>query len=457
MISSIRSFLLASILSSVVVILLLAIAVNYALTQKGFRKHLDEQLVFVGTAVSEFIETNQNIIDQKKLNSFLRTLSSPLSQNGNKNQVPYYYFQIINASGKVIATNDASLARPISNKLGLSDAGGSKVFWRVFSVYVPKARSTILIAQKNSVRTQLGWQLGKWPFIILIFFIPVLTIMLWLVIRVLLLDVKRVNTEMAKDVPGNLHLIDVQRVPKEIKPLVSTINNLFSSFGTLMKQEREFAEDAAHELQTPLAAITTNAQIALDICSDKEVKKILQSILRSADRSTHGISQLLILSRMLSNVYSAKSEDVDLNSEIAVVLAEFTPFAQSKDISIEFFTNTKEHQFLYGNSYAVKVLLENLIDNAIRYTPHTGMVRVSVEKDNASVIIRVIDSGAGIPEALREKVFNRFYRVVGNKEMGSGLGLSIVRQIAKIYDAEISLKTPLSGIGLESVVIFNNC
>lgn len=454
MISSIRSFLLTSILSSVVIILLLAIVINYGLTQKGFRKHLDVQLVLVGTAISEFIEVNNNFINQKKIRTFLQTLSPSLSQKDNNQTSSYYYFQIINSSGKVIAASDDSLTVPLSNKLGFSDSGDGKIFWRVFSAYVPKVKATILIAQKSNLRTLLGWQLAKWPFIILIFFIPVLTITVWFVIRFLLLDIKRFNSEVVKDIPGNLQFIDSNRVPTEVKPLVFAINSIFDNFGELMKQEREFAEDAAHELQTPLAAIKTNAQIALDICVDKEIKKILQSILRSADRSTHGINQLLILNRMLSNVYSVKSEKIDLNNEIAIVLAEFTPFAQSKDISIEFFSNTKEHQFINGNSYAIKVLLENLVDNAIRYTPNNGMVRVSVEKDNASIIVRIVDNGAGIPEALQEKVFNRFYRIVGNKEMGSGLGLSIVQQIAKIYNAEINLKTPLSGAGLEAVMAF---
>jgi two-component system sensor histidine kinase QseC len=360
----------------------------------------------------------------------------------------------MDASGKIIANNDSSLTKPLSNKLGFSDSGDGKIFWRVFSVYVPKAKATILIAQKNNLRTLLGWQLAKWPFIILIFFIPILAITIWFIVRLLLLDIKRINSEVAKDIPGKLQFIDAGRVSKEIKPLVATINNIFSNFGELMKQEREFAEDAAHELQTPLAAITTNAQIALDICVDKEVKKILQSILQSADRSTHGVNQLLILSRMLSNVYTAKGENVDLNNEVSSALAKFTPFALSKNITLELFTNTKQHQFIQANSYAINVLLENLIDNAIRYTPNNGTVSVSIESDNASVIIRVMDNGMGIPIALREKVFNRFYRIVGNKELGSGLGLSIVRQIAKIYDAEIDLRTPLSGVGLEAVVVF---
>ncbi len=217
-------------------------------------------------------------------------------------------------------------------------------------------------------------------------------------------------------------------------------------------REKRFASDAAHELKTPLAALKIQAQVALNTENIEELRSALKNIVKGVDRSTHIINQLLTLSRALPEA-SIKKELVSLNKEASIIIAESLLFAKQKNIEIELIAPDRI-QYIEGNPITIGVLIRNLVDNAIRYTPNNGLVQVLIEEKGSNVILKVVDTGKGIPEQFREKVFDRFFRVLGTEETGCGLGLSIVKQIAQHHDAEIKVSTPPSGIGLEIAVIF---
>src|SRR3990167_666665 len=185
-----------------------------------------------------------------------------------------------------------------------------------------------------------------------------------------------------------------------------------------------------------------------------ELRYILMNVISGVDRCTHVVQQLLTLSK-LSPEANAINDSIEVNlvKLTAEVVAQLAPVALEKDVEIVL-NSEKGVVYVFANATALNILIRNLVDNAIRYTPSGGFVKVEIEVDQKNIILKVVDNGAGIPEELRERVFERFYRVLGNVSSGSGLGLAIVQQIANLHNAKIELLTPVSGQGLEVRVYF---
>lgn len=247
--------------------------------------------------------------------------------------------------------------------------------------------------------------------------------------------------------------INTKNLPIEIKPIINGLNNLLSHVKTAFERNKRFAADAAHELRTPLAALKTQAQVALLASTIKDSKSAIQKVLYGTDRCTHIVQQLLTLSRLgkESNLQNMKALDLTLVTKD--ILTQLVPYAIEKNIDISLIEPKKRIK-IKGNETTIGILIRNLVDNAIRYTPNNGYVAVTIFNNTKNVILRVADSGPGIPVELHSQVFERFYRILGTKTSGSGLGLPIVKQIAKLHKATIKLSAPKKGTGLIIDILF---
>ena len=198
----------------------------------------------------------------------------------------------------------------------------------------------------------------------------------------------------------------------------------------------------------------TQAQVALKTTNEKERQAILQNVITGVDRCNHVVQQLLTLSRLVPEA-NALSDVIELNlGRLATeIIAQLAPAALDKQIDIELIAED-EAVSIYGNITALSILIRNLVDNAIRYTPEFGEVRIRITPENGHVVLRVTDNGPGIPAELRARVFERFFRVLGSKSPGSGLGLAIVQQIAQLHNAQVKLGPAPGGKGLEVEVTF---
>lgn len=266
---------------------------------------------------------------------------------------------------------------------------------------------------------------------------------------------------------SNLNLIDQTTIPTEIRPFIDELNILFSHLKEEFFRNEQFSSDAAHELRTPLAALKTQTQVALlaKTCEERDIA--MRNILKSVDRCTRLIHQLLTFSRLGEKAFFENKSWINLHSIAAEVVAELAPFALEKHIEIELLElETDSHNKsifpnpsfkLFGNEMAINMLVRNLVDNAIRYTPNGGRISVELlkeEKYQSTIILRVRDTGNGIPEELRERVFERFYRIPGSESSGSGLGLPIVKKVSDAHKAKIKLGTPSDGRGLQIDIVF---
>lgn len=243
----------------------------------------------------------------------------------------------------------------------------------------------------------------------------------------------------------------MKSVPEEVAPLAQALNDLFARLQQAFEGERRFTADAAHELRTPLAALKIQAQVALRANNVVERNTALENVLRGVDRATRLVEQLLTLARVDPETITLGFKPVELQGLAASVMRDLEPLAHAKHIEMALEVSSACNVF--GDDAQLGLLLRNLIDNAIRYTPAGGRVLV-VLQSIGGVSIEVCDTGPGIAAAERDQVLQRFYRISGSGEEGSGLGLSIVRRIAELHGAQLTLSDNPSGTGLLAKVFW---
>ena len=263
----------------------------------------------------------------------------------------------------------------------------------------------------------------------------------------------QLTRELSTKASNELTLMKPQDYPQEFHPMLNELNLLFARIHADYDRNKRFSADAAHELRTPMTALKTQAQLALQMTEPQEQRKAIENVIISINRSIHVIQQLLTLSRLDHEEKLNDVSHVHLESVCAELIAFMYPQALEKNIEIEL-SNECAQPIISGNEAALGILLRNLLDNAIRYTPNNARIDVKIIERNHNILLQIIDNGPGIPEEYRDKVFDRFFRVLGTKQTGSGLGLAIVKQITDLHKAKIHLQTSEHGQGLTVTVFF---
>jgi len=244
----------------------------------------------------------------------------------------------------------------------------------------------------------------------------------------------------------NLSPIESTTAPDEVLPLLQGLNKLFARVRASIDSERRFTADAAHELRTPLAAIRTQAQVARAAGDDAQSRRALDNVIVGCDRAAHLVDQLLTLARLEPDE-AVRREAVDLRALVANVVADLAPAAIARDVDLQLAPGATVQ--VAGSPALLAIMARNLIDNAIRYTARHSAVKVAVTPTGDGAEFSVLDQGPGIAAEEIGRVWDRFYRVLGSGETGSGLGLSIVRRIAELHDAQVSLAARAGSSGLQ--------
>ena len=362
-------------------------------------------------------------------------------------------FQVWDRKGRlVLRSAGAPETRLQSQSEGYGDAtiGGKR--WRVFSRLDEHRHYVVQVAERYEFRDGLAQSVASHLLHPLYFALPALALLVWLAVGAGLAPLAGVAREVARRDPDNLAPLDPGRSPREVLPLVAALNALFGRLKDSLEQERRFTADAAHELRTPLAAVKTQAQVALGATGEAERSRALANVVAGTDRASRLVEQLLVLARLDPQTALPTGQPVDLHELARQGVAELAPAAAAK--GVEMGLAPGEATPVAGDAVLLAVLLRNLLDNAVRYTPSGGEVEVSVGRTSGGASLAVVDSGPGIPEAERGKVFERFHRLLGSGEDGSGLGLSIVRRIADLHRATVVLGEGPGGRGLRVEVTF---
>ena len=340
----------------------------------------------------------------------------------------------------------------MSKENGLSDQTINGELWRVFRLHDEEHNHEIITAERYDVRDEIVLQITRDSLYPLTLMIPILLLIIWIGIDRGLAPIRKLAKQIENRSPDNLEPISVNfNVPNEVKPLFSALNNLFAKLKNAFERERRFTSDAAHELQTPLASIKTQAQVALRSKNSDEQRHALEKTVEGIDRATHMVQQLLALARLEPLSTLDEKSKLALYAQTQTLMGELD--AESHRKNIELSLKGEETILIEGNPSAIEILIRNILSNAIRYTPENGKVSVEIKEEPDHVLLSITDTGPGIPGEDLKRVFERFYRGQNNQHIiGSGLGLSIAQRIAELHNATINFtNNPDSGLRVEII------
>lgn len=323
--------------------------------------------------------------------------------------------------------------------------------WRGFTTRSADGALRVWVGEQFSVRHRLRDEIIRDMLFPLLLGLPLLAAAVGWGVRRGLTPLDRASAEVAERSPSNLEPLRLDRAPAEISGLVTRLNDLLARLREDFGRERRFTADAAHELRTPLAGIRTNAQVALRTEDAGQRRELLMEVIRGVDRTTHLVEQLLTLARLDRETLENGFRPVELGALAAETIVALDPDAAAKHIAVSL-----QHAGpteVSGNAVVLGMMIRNLMDNAIRYTPAGGTVQVRGEQEGSQVRLRVTDSGPGIPDSERARVFERFYRGSTASGFGCGLGLSIVQRVAELHGARVTLSDAPGDSGLQVEVL----
>jgi two-component system, OmpR family, sensor histidine kinase QseC len=360
-------------------------------------------------------------------------------------------FQVWDADGSlVLRTHDApEVAFDEQNGFDTTRAQGQ--LWRTFATWNERHGFQVRVFERLTAREDLVGDVAGRMMTPLLFAVPLLALIIWFSIERGLNPLRTLSSAIGARDAANLDPVRLDRVPKEVEPLVDSLNDLLQRVSRSIENERRFTADAAHELRTPLAAIKVQAEVALGAEEPAKHRGALLQIIEGVNRTTHLVQQLLTLAR-LDHPEATALQPVDLGDLAAQCAARYAESALQK--ALELSVSAEPDCVVGGDSTTLEVMIGNLIDNAIRYTQEQGRVEIAVKKNSETILLSVKDNGPGVPDADRRRVLDRFYRAEGNRGPGSGLGLSIVERITSAHHAGISIGKGLEGKGFGVSVLF---
>lgn len=439
--TSIRRRLLVPLLATVAGTWLAAAAVSYLDARHRVNELLDAHLaqsaaLLVAEASHELEEINTE--DMPQLHRYALRVS----------------FQIWER-GKMLRLHSANAPRErLSRKEdGFSDTVVDGKRWRVFSSWDPRHEFLIQVAERSETRDRIAKSVGRNLLAPLLVAVPVLGLLIWFSVARGTRPLVTLGNEVARRDPQNLAPFDASGLPAEVAPLVASLNRLFGRVRRSIEHERRFTSDAAHELRTPIAAVKAQAQVARAATGAAERRRALDMAILGCDHAAHLVEQLLTLARLEPAQALARNEVCDLRAVARGVAADIAPGALSRHVELELAEGPPAP--VAGDAALLAVLVRNLVDNAVRYSPAGTFVRVGVEAEGAAVRLTVTDQGPGVSAEDLARLGQRFFRVTGTDESGSGLGLSIVQRIAELHGAGVLFEPGPQAKGLCVSVVFS--
>jgi len=432
-VKSIRFYLVIALLATVVLGNFVAAVYGYRSSMQAAETLLDTQLADTANLLQALPSVSQSVVQRP---------SERLA------------YQVWSADGRLIVRTDNTTTSPISDFAeGYRDENFAERRWRVLSQFDDGKDRWILVAERVDIRTDLTDQVISRAVIPIVVSMPIIAAIVWLVVGNGLALVKRLALELREKKADDLTRLSTDDPPVELVPVVDAINDLLRRLGESIARERRFSADAAHELRTPLSAIKVHVHnLRSGLRGHEEELDILE---RDLGRLSHLIEQILLLYRLTPEHYKANMAAVDLFVLAQSVIGDLYPDIDRKQqtISLE-----GESQTITGDEASLVILLRNLILNASKYSPAGADITVHVGRGDFGIRLGVADTGPGIPLPDISRVFDRFYRVGGDRhasaEPGCGLGLAIVRHIADLHHANLHIENNADGPGLTVNVTF---
>jgi len=345
-----------------------------------------------------------------------------------------YVIRVWDQNGLTVFFSRPHYTLPELTRLGYSTTETAEEAWRLYAIQYRGL--TIAVAQPIRVRNQLA-ATAAWrtllPFFVLL---PVLGLLTWWLVGRGLQPLGRLAQSVQARTPDSLDVLPENDVPEEVRPLVASLNDLLTRLKAALDAQRAFVGDAAHELRTPLTALQLQTQLVERAASEEDRSAALADLKQGLRRAAHTVQQMLTLARQEPDASQETMTDVRLADVVRESVTEHLRLAEARQIDLGVVASD-EAAVVRGDAGALKILLANLIGNALRYVPEGGRVDVSCLLADGVGCLEVADNGPGIPPEDRERVFDRFFR--RGSGSGAGLGLAIVGTIARRHGAEVEL------------------
>ena len=361
--------------------------------------------------------------------------------------------QVAGPEGRIIA-GDHGLARPglydfpAPERIRLRTVVDNGVELRVAYTWASPSDLTedglllIQVADNFDNRDQLASEIIRGVLFPQFMILPLSLLLVWFGLSRGLAPMKLLQCKIQQRRPDDLSPIDPKEAPEELTPLVVAFNDLLARQAQMLQAQQRFIADAAHQLKTPLAGLRTQSELAMRETNADELRRTLEHIASSAERSAHTVNQLLALARTANLRHAVAMDELDLAPLVRTVITDYYSVALEKSIDLGFESDDLPAP-ITGHPVLLREMIGNLIDNAIRYTPAGGIVTARVQTTLAELVLEIEDDGIGIAPADRDLVFNRFFRVLGVGADGSGLGLSIVRETVVQHGATLAISDGL--------------
>jgi len=355
-------------------------------------------------------------------------------------------FQIWRADGTLLMRSKNAPETPLTDTRGFSETKGDEGHWRHFSQWDEGRRIQVQVSENHHIRDELIGHIAWRLLFPALFGLPLIGLWVWLATRQGLASLDGIARQIASRAPQQLQPLTPATAPEEIRTMLEALNGLFQRVDAALEAERRFTADAAHELRTPLAALQAQLQVALRARDEKERERSLAQLQSGLSRASHLVDQMLQLARLDPESGLPDPQPTDLGVLAESVCADLGPLILAKNI--DFDLDAAPGCTVVGQAEWLRVLIRNLVDNAMRYTPEGGRIKVVIGQLGGACHLTISDSGPGIPAAERGDVLRRFHRLEGSGQPGSGLGLAIVARIAELHGARLELADTETGSGL---------
>lgn len=358
-------------------------------------------------------------------------------------------FQVMDAQGRILLRSDSAPDRAIAPlQAGYADVTAEGATWRTFTLHSP-AGFWYQSSERSDIRAELARDIAFGTLLPLLLALPVLGLAVWWVVNLATRSLLRVSDEIGERDPERLAPLNPGKTPREVHGLVRAVNGLLERLEAGISRERRFIADAAHELRTPISALKVHVDNLRSATDDEERADSQRRVDEGVARVERMVAQLLALSRVDHGAALPERTKLSLDALALDQIedAQSLAGARGQRFGVQVAPVT-----VLGDEAALAVLVRNLLENAVRYTPAGGAIRLSVEEGGGVARLCVEDSGPGIAPEARERVFERFHRELGSGVEGSGLGLAIVREVLDAHGGTISLDQSAELGGLRVIV-----
>ena len=430
---TLRHRLLKFILFPLLVSLFVAGSISFFAAKKETAEIYDRQLVLLARILLSLASQEDGDDDAHKNTNYDTIL-------GDSEEHVFFY--------RIWIDDKLTLTSPNAQKFksayrlpGFSDHSFAGDVWRVFVVQDKKNEILVEVAGRGNLRTEIIQEILLFMFIPLMLVIPVIAILVWFGVVKGLAPISKLSNLIKSRDPYNLSPLSDQEIPRdelpsELKPLVDGLNNLMQRTEYVLESEKNFADNAAHELQTPLAAIKVQAQVAMRTDDREEKNQMLEDLVAGVSRASHLVSQLLSLARAQSQ--QQQFSPVQLDVVLKHVLTEFRQPMSSRSQTVK--ADIQPGAVIAGIEELLVVLLRNMIDNASKYSVDGSVIQVELHHFKNTLVFSIGNPGPGISKDKQNRIFDHFYRLPGSTEVGCGLGLALANKICKLHKAEIRLE-----------------